>query len=657
MKQTKRPLKHPPLRDRIKRKAMKLTLTSPEWLWKGGRLNSLYWNLLSGNIAQVMELFRIASLLGPHVLALSRWTDLLGEYLVFCWENEPQRLRDILQFLYQQKNFFVKDIILDDAISKVIFKATADPGKCDALLDCFCQCYTEKDIICETFLRVWKKSAGQALRVDLADHRLAVETLEKCIEKQTIPIHIITGYQMLYHIGGMTTEHFRKYCAYLYELKLEECPQKYWSGVFEAAWMLDLHKDMLYPEYYTQRRRFLCEIAKELYDHRSDDSLNSVKPRKEKSVVILVNGIYTKNHASARLEAGVANELDHIGYHVTLYASDTNVIRNNFECFPLTISVRSGQWRSSIYAEDHRSILQPSVKIVYNEKEDFKERYNETIRYICSEDPDFIIDISWEQAIFAPVLRRRYPVVMVPLAGISTSAIFDAYIVRNAGQLKKENAVYHSVENRIVMEGNIYMPYPIFNSNNFVAPKFRRSSYGFLTTDTIVVSAGKRLDTELPLELADEMAAYLEKHREVKWILVGTPNLYFPCLEVALRRKQVIFWPYEKELAKLYSMCDIYLDPPRIGGGGGTALAIQSGLAVVLSDVPSDIKHILGAEYCIPGGVPEVIKELDRLRSDPVYRKNKNTEMLWSLLRPELSAARFCNTILKAVAKVKSNRL
>lgn len=201
------------------------------------------------------------------------------------------------------------------------------------------------------------------------------------------------------------------------------------------------------------------------------------------------------------------------------------------------------------------------------------------------------------------------------------------------------------------------MPYPIFNSNNFVAPKFRRSSYGFLTTDTIVVSAGKRLDTELPLELADEMAAYLEKHREVKWILVGTPNLYFPCLEVALRRKQVIFWPYEKELAKLYSMCDIYLDPPRIGGGGGTALAIQSGLAVVLSDVPSDIKHILGAEYCIPGGVPEVIKELDRLRSDPVYRKNKNTEMLWSLLRPELSAARFCNTILKAVAKVKSNRL
>ena len=39
MKQTKRPLKHPPLRDRIKRKAMKLTLTSPEWLWKGGRLN------------------------------------------------------------------------------------------------------------------------------------------------------------------------------------------------------------------------------------------------------------------------------------------------------------------------------------------------------------------------------------------------------------------------------------------------------------------------------------------------------------------------------------------------------------------------------------------------------------------------------------------
>lgn len=105
-----------------------------------------------------------------------------------------------------------------------------------------------------------------------------------------------------------------------------------------------------------------------------------------------------------------------------------------------------------------------------------------------------------------------------------------------------------------------------------------RAVIGLPSDATLLVTAGYRLDTEIMSPWREQMLGFVEARPEVHWLLVGVPEKQSPeSLPVHPR----IHWvPPQSSLAPWLAMCDIYINPPRMGGGGALAMAMEQGLPV-----------------------------------------------------------------------------
>ena len=93
------------------------------------------------------------------------------------------------------------------------------------------------------------------------------------------------------------------------------------------------------------------------------------------------------------------------------------------------------------------------------------------------------------------------------------------------------------------------------------------------------LTSGSRLKTELtPVWTAGVMAA-LEHNPQVHWLLVGKVDS-LPA-QVPRDHPRVHLRSFDKTLDALMLGCDLYLNPPRIGGGFSVAMAMASGLPVL----------------------------------------------------------------------------
>ena len=106
-----------------------------------------------------------------------------------------------------------------------------------------------------------------------------------------------------------------------------------------------------------------------------------------------------------------------------------------------------------------------------------------------------------------------------------------------------------------------------------------RHAAGLPAQGTWLVTAGFRLEREIVSPWSEQMLAWLDAHPGAHWLLIGAaeggplPSLP-PHPRIHLR-------PPQHHLAPWLATCDIYVNPPRVGGGGSVAMAMEQGLAVL----------------------------------------------------------------------------
>lgn len=369
--------------------------------------------------------------------------------------------------------------------------------------------------------------------------------------------------------------------------KVDDIEMQFIFAVMEMDRLTFLYPEMIYDDYYLERRELLCKLS-----DRLQTSASRSKNKQEKSgnnIIILTPGLHGKNYASTRLQVGVANELAKRGYRVTIFATDTNYSYRDdiFPVMPMTARYNTSK---SIYQKDHWILLETNVNVRYfTENSDYITRYHNVIEAVYKINPCAIIDVTNEGAIYNFELVKDYNVITLPLSGYWSSAIYTNYMARNIELTKKANEKYHSIDLSRSKEANVYIPYEIDKI------KKDRKKYGFSASDVLLISVGNRLGYELLPEYQKDMKSLLENNENIKWILVGIyDNECFEVLKDEISCGQVVLWGYENNLSQLYRMCDIYIDVPRVGGGGGSALACQAGLPVVNVKIPSDILPYLG---------------------------------------------------------------
>lgn len=95
---------------------------------------------------------------------------------------------------------------------------------------------------------------------------------------------------------------------------------------------------------------------------------------------------------------------------------------------------------------------------------------------------------------------------------------------------------------------------------------------------TLMISVGFRLEVEITPQWHERMVQLLDRHPDVHWLLVGVrediPSHALP------QHVRIYRAPLQAHIEAWLAMSDIFINPPRIGGGSAVALAMEQGMAV-----------------------------------------------------------------------------
>ncbi|MFJ3482085.1 hypothetical protein ACIPL1_01750 [Pseudomonas sp. NPDC090202] len=106
-----------------------------------------------------------------------------------------------------------------------------------------------------------------------------------------------------------------------------------------------------------------------------------------------------------------------------------------------------------------------------------------------------------------------------------------------------------------------------------------RVSLGLPADSTLLISVGYRLEIEMPTPWIERMCAWLDRHPQVHWLLVGVAETV--PMDSLPRHDRIYRVPPQPQIERWLAASDIMINPPRAGGGGAAALAMEQGVPVL----------------------------------------------------------------------------
>jgi hypothetical protein len=197
-----------------------------------------------------------------------------------------------------------------------------------------------------------------------------------------------------------------------------------------------------------------------------------------------------------------------------------------------------------------------------------RARWQETAAGIAQFDPDVVLFVGF----FSPLLlwaHRHFPVLGLSVHTLPPLGPIDAWLHQyDAGPLPQPWAGLPDYE-AVAYPFRMALPPPVSLS---LAP------LQLPPNARLAVSVGYRLHTEIGAEWAAQWMARLHAHPNWVWLLVGDATAP-PSLPAGDRQVRVL--GHQDHIDALLARCDLYVNPPRMGGGFSILNAIGRGVAAV----------------------------------------------------------------------------
>lgn len=222
-----------------------------------------------------------------------------------------------------------------------------------------------------------------------------------------------------------------------------------------------------------------------------------------------------------------------------------------------------------------------------------RSRWRGMLSAVADFDPDVVLFVGLHSPLAAALHTVR------PVVGLSTNTVPPLAPVDVWLTADKEGAG----QQRTVWEGIFPSPWAHFHPYRIKAAKgpwqLTRRELGLEEDAVVWVTAGFRLEQELGGPWAARMIEALAKHPGAVWLLVGGNGQVPNALQQAPPGK-VRALGTRPDVAAVLSLCDIYVNPPRMGGGFSVAEAMAARLPV-LAFAESDGGDKVG-EWALPDG-------------------------------------------------------
>lgn len=375
----------------------------------------------------------------------------------------------------------------------------------------------------------------------------------------------------------------------------------------------------IYDGYYIDKKTELDRISNYLID-----SMN-IKVEggsgKNKRIAVLVDYLLGLKHSPTKVV------LDHIinlkkyysEYEIEIFVEDNAYMKEindlipNFYTSPMSESL----------VETHREYLKDfDIKINYpNMSKNKDEIIKDTIITIDRYNPDVIFSIS-DMSISSRILFDFYPIVYLSMGGNYLVNKADVYLCGNRDEILNSNKKYNLLNDDKIMQFNYGLD---FEKSHKIKT---RESINLNDDDFVMITVGNRLDAEFDKEFLESICNYLESNKNTKWVIVGQCEIKLIKEKYSdLLSAKIIKIPYESDLMSLYDVCDIYLNPRRIGGGISIAMAMEQRLPIVIFSNPSDGVIYVGKENTCGYTVDEYIHEIEKLNTNKEYKAEKSNLM------------------------------
>jgi hypothetical protein len=202
------------------------------------------------------------------------------------------------------------------------------------------------------------------------------------------------------------------------------------------------------------------------------------------------------------------------------------------------------------------------------------QRWRQVLAGIAQFDPDLVLFVGLFSPLVAPLHRAR-PVLGLNIHAVASMAPVDAWLASDPVLADRETSPWGAA---LPPAGGVHHPYRV--SLKPTGAPIVRAQIEATDEDLVMVTVGARLGEEIGGEWAERMIALLRARQDLVWVLVGGTGACPPALrEAPLERLR--FVPHQADLRSVLRCCDLYLNPPRMGGGFSVAEAMAEGLAVV----------------------------------------------------------------------------
>jgi glycosyltransferase involved in cell wall biosynthesis len=206
-----------------------------------------------------------------------------------------------------------------------------------------------------------------------------------------------------------------------------------------------------------------------------------------------------------------------------------------------------------------------------DERFSLMRRWHDIYEKVAEFDPDLVLFVGLNSPILTPLYASR-PVLGLCVHSTSPMAPVDVWLTANkslADRLSNDwGAAFPDAWGH-------YHPYRI-NLNPLQAP-ISRAQLNLKPQDLVMVSVGARLESEIQTEWATEIIGILKTYPTAVLLLVGGTGTLPPALSNA-PAAQIRLLSQHDDVRSVFKICDVYVNPLRIGGGFSVAEAMAEGL-------------------------------------------------------------------------------
>jgi hypothetical protein len=164
------------------------------------------------------------------------------------------------------------------------------------------------------------------------------------------------------------------------------------------------------------------------------------------------------------------------------------------------------------------------------------------------------------------LLHPHYPLLNLCTSGYPLGAPCDASLLSSP-------ASWPDVGNAVEYPWRVSVPQQVV-----AAEPADKARLGIAPDAVVLVTAGARLNWEIDGPWASRMADLLGRHPSARWVLIGQASIPEPLSAV---RDSVMCLGPQSSLGPWLKGADIYVNPPRLGGGLSVTEAMACGLCTV----------------------------------------------------------------------------